>query len=141
MPQPHLPPQDNSLVKLLAMSPGPVPPGGDGALVEPEGGDDGLHRAAVAQQGDHDRHHIGRLLEAVVRGVAGGGEGPAAVGAAVTTLLSAMDADVAAPELPPCGAIGVVAELRLRVHRPSSWDKVWQPCPEGCLMDPHVSRG
>ena len=39
------------------------------------------------------------------------------VDAAVAPLLAAMDADVAEAELPACGAVGVVAELGLRVHR------------------------
>ena len=38
----------------------------------------GLDRTAVAEQGDHDGHQVGGLLEAVERGVAGGGEGAAA---------------------------------------------------------------
>ena len=37
--------------------------------------------------------------------------------AAVAPLLAAVNPDVAAAELPPCGALGVVAELGLRVHR------------------------
>ena len=39
-------------MEALAVSAGPVLPVGDGALVEAEGGDDGLDRAAVAEQGD-----------------------------------------------------------------------------------------
>ena len=56
VPQLDLPAQDVMLVEALAVPAGPVPPGGDGPLVEPEGGDDGLQRAAVAEQGQHDGH-------------------------------------------------------------------------------------
>jgi hypothetical protein len=37
------------LVELAGVSPGAVAPVGDGALVEPEGGDDRLDRTAVAK--------------------------------------------------------------------------------------------
>jgi hypothetical protein len=40
------------LVEALAMSTAAVAPIGDRPLVKPEGGDDGLHRAAMAEQGD-----------------------------------------------------------------------------------------
>ena len=43
------------------------------------------------------------------------------------------------PSLPACGAVGVVAELGLRVHRCVSRGTVWRPCPEGCSMDPRFS--
>ncbi len=50
-----------------------------------------------------------------------------------------MDDDVAEAELPSCGAVGVVAELALRVHRSFPRDAVWRPCPEECLMGPRFS--
>src|SRR5262245_11411979 len=107
------------LVEALPMSARPIPPGGDGPLVEPEGGDDRLQRAAVAEQGQHDDHQLGRLLEAVERGVVSRGEGPATGRTAVAPLLAAVDVDVAEPRLPACRAVEVVAELVLRVHRRS----------------------
>src|SRR5512135_1440079 len=119
----------------------PILPGGDRPLIEPEGGDDGLHRTAVAEQGDHDGHQVDGFLEAVERRVARGGESLAAGEASVTTLLPAMHADVAESELSACGAIGVVAELSERVHRYPSRGTVWRPCPEGCSVDPCFSRG
>ena len=71
----------------------------------------------MAEQGQHDEHQLGRFLETVERGVMSGGEGSATGDAAVVPLLAAVNPDVAAAELPPCGALGVVAELGLRVHR------------------------
>src|SRR3954467_14723546 len=47
------------------------------------------------------------------RGILGGGDGPLTGRAAVAPLLGAVDADGSAPELPPCGAVGVVAGLGL----------------------------
>src|SRR5512142_2038253 len=64
------------------------------------------------------------------------GEGPNTGGTAVTPLFAAVDADVSEPALPACGAVGVVAELGLRVQRRSSRGTVWRPCSEGCSVDP-----
>src|SRR5690606_37714107 len=47
--------------------------------------------------------------------------------------------DVVEPGLPPYGAVGVVTESGLRVHRRSSRGMVWRPCPEGCSVDPRFS--
>ena len=121
------------------MAAGPIAPIGDGPLVEAEGGDDRLDGTAMAEQGDHEGHQIDGLLEPVERGIAGGGEGAAAGGASITPFLAAMDGDVAEAELAPCGAVGVVAELALRVHRCPSRGTVWRPCLEECLMDPRFS--
>jgi hypothetical protein len=141
MPQLHLPLKDDMLVEALAVSAGPVSPVGDGALVEPERDNDGLHRTAVAKEGDDDRHQVHGFLEAVERGVAGGGEGLAAGGTAVTVLLAAMDADVPQAELAPCSAVGVVAALGERVHQYPSRGTVWRSCLEECLVDPRFARG
>src|SRR5918998_939749 len=111
------------------MLPSPIAPGGHGPLIEPEGGDDGLQRTAMAEQGDHERHHVERSLEAVQRGVAGGDEGLATGGTAIPLLLAAMNADVAQARLPACGAAGVVAESGLRVHRCISRGTTWRSCP------------
>ena len=111
MAQFDLPLKDPMVVELPGVAAGPVAPVGDGRFVEAEGGDDRLDRAAVAEQSDHEGHQVGGLLEPVGRGVAGGGEGPAAGQASVTAVFPAMDADVAEAELAPCGAVGVVAEL------------------------------
>ena len=48
------------LVDVLAVPAGPVAPVGDGPLVEPEGGDDRLERAAVAEQGEHEGDQVER---------------------------------------------------------------------------------
>jgi hypothetical protein len=106
MAQLDLPPKDPMLVESLAVSAGAVAPVGDGPFVEPEGGDDGLDRTAVAEQGDDDGDQVERLLQAVERGVASGGKGPATGRASVATLLSARNADIPAAELSPCGAFG-----------------------------------
>src|SRR4029078_12382969 len=106
------------------------PPVGGGPLVEAEAGNDRLDRTAMAEQGDHEGHQIGGLLEPVERGVAGGGESPAAGRASVAALLATVDADIAEAEPAPCGAVGGVAELALRVHRCVSRGKVWRPCLE-----------
>ena len=139
MPQLDLALKDPMLVELLTMAAGPIAPVGDGPLVEPEGGDDRLDRTAMAEEGDHEGHQIDGLLESVERSIAGGGEGATAGGASVTPFLAAMDGDVAEAELASCGAVGVVAELALRVHRCSSRDTVWRPCLEECWVDPRFS--
>jgi hypothetical protein len=117
MAQLDLPPEDPMLMGLLVMAAGPVAPIGDGPLIEAEGGDDGLDGAAVAKECDHEGDQIGGFLEPVERGIASGGEGAAAGGASITSVLAAMDMDVAEAELAPSGAVGVVAELAPGVHR------------------------
>src|SRR5512135_1171520 len=131
--------QDVMLVEALPVPARSIAPGGDGPLVEPEGGDDRLQRTAMAEQGQHDDHQLGRLLEAVERGVVSSGEGPITGGTAVTPLLATVNADVSEPALPACGAVGVVAELGLRVQRRSSRGTVWRPYSEGCSVDPRFS--
>src|SRR3954453_23266423 len=80
------------------------------------------------------------FLEPVERGITSGGEGAAAGRASITPVSLAMDGDVAEAELSACGAVGVVAELALRVHRWFPRDTVWRPCLEECLMGPRFSR-
>ena len=123
----------------LTMAAGPIAPIGDGPLIEAEGGDDGLDGTAVAEECDHEGHQIGGFLEPVERGVMSGGEGSAASGASITLFLAAMNGDVAEAELAPCGAVEVVAELALRVHRHFPRDTVWRPCLEESRMDPRLS--
>src|SRR5262249_54887385 len=135
------PVQHMVLVEVQAVPAGPVAPGSDGPLVVAVGGNDRLERAAVAEQGQHDGHQVGRRLEPVERDISRLGEGAAAGRAAVASLGAAMHADVADPELPACGAVGAVAESVLRVHRRSLGGTVWLPCPQGSLMDPYFSSG
>src|SRR4051794_6867320 len=87
------------LVELVSVSAGPVPPVGDGALVEPEGGDDGLDGTAMAEECDDEGDQVGGDLEPVEGRIASGGEGPATDGAAIPPFLAAMDGDVAEAEL------------------------------------------
>src|SRR5262249_61386570 len=116
-------------VDLLAMPSGLPVPGGDGPLIEPEGGDDGLSRAAVGpQRQDGGDQVVGGPL-AIEGGAPSLGEGATAGGAPVAAFGTAMDPDVAPPDHAACGAIGVVAELRPRVHRQLSPDPVWRPSP------------
>ena len=55
--------------------------------------------------------------------------------------LAIMHADVAEPELPACGAVGVAAGLGERVHRRPFVGTVWRPCSGRCLMDPRFATG
>lgn len=139
MPQVHPPLLHQVLVHPLAVRPGPRLPGGDGALVQPEGGDDGLERAAVAEQSQHQRHQVRSLLEPVEGRVPGRGEGPATAPARVPPLLPAMDGDVVLPDPASGRTGGVVAELSLRVHRAPPADAIAKSRPYGCPMDPHFS--
>jgi len=129
MPQIDPAVEDVMLVELLSMMTGTVPPGGDGAFVVAEGGDDGLEWASVAHQRENQSHQIGGDLEAIERGIMSGDKGTPAGGAAVAPLLLAVDTDIASSELPPCEAVGVVAELSERVHRVFITDQVWRPSP------------
>src|SRR5262249_33575732 len=108
---------DLEFVKALAVSSRLVLPVGDGSLVEAEGGDDGLQGAAVAEQGEHRRGQCDGLVEAVVGGVAGGGEGLAAGGTAIALLAAGGGADGGEAAYSPVQAVEVGAELSGRVHR------------------------
>jgi hypothetical protein len=66
---------------------------------------------------DNRRSQCDGLVEAVVGGVAGGGEGLAAGGTAIALLAAGVGPDVAEATFPPVQAIEVGAELTGRVHR------------------------
>jgi hypothetical protein len=108
---------DLQLVEALAVPAGALPPVGDGALVEAVGGDDGLAGTAVAEQGQSEGDPVKGLVQAVVRGVRGGGEGLATGGATEAVLLAGGDADVAQTGLAPVQAVEARAEWRVRPHR------------------------
>jgi hypothetical protein len=96
----------------LGMGPRLVLPGGDRALVQAEGGDDGLGRAAVGQQGDDANEQDGVLVQSVEGRARGGGEGLAAGGAAVASLGVGVDLDDARGGLAAGRAAGIGTELR-----------------------------
>jgi hypothetical protein len=101
---------------LLALGSGAVLPIRDGALIEPEGGDNGLWRTAPSQQGD-DPHDQFRLMTQAIEGRSLGlGEGLAALFAPVTLVAAAMNSDVAFARLPFGRTVYVRAECCLRVH-------------------------
>ena len=104
-------------------------------LVQPEGGDDRLGRAAVRQQ----RHHLDDEGVRLVRPVQGRAprrsERLAASFAAVTPLALAVDHDMPRPPAPVGPTIRVVAELALRVHAPPLTDlKHQQEWRMACLF-------
>src|SRR5262249_42722609 len=91
-------------------------PVGHGPLVEAKGGDDGLKRAAVGQQGDDADEQGPALVQAIKGGALGGGKGPAAAGTAEAPLLAGVNADVASAHLAPVRALRVVTECHRGVH-------------------------
>ena len=105
-----LPLLDQVLVPLLAVLPGAVLPGSHRALIHPEGSNNGLQRAAMTQQRQHDRHQVGGVLQAEEGRAGGGGKGAPTGGAAIAPFLLAMHPDVPLADLPPGRAVGVRAE-------------------------------
>src|SRR5262249_45176570 len=81
-----------------------------------KGGDDGLKRAAVGQQGDDADEQGPALVQAIKGGALGGGKGPAAAGTAEAPLLAGVNADVASAHLAPVRALRVVTECHRGVH-------------------------
>jgi hypothetical protein len=77
-----------------ALQAGFLLPAGDGALIEVEGGHDGLHRTAVSKQRNHREYQPLRLVYSVEGSTSALGEGPPATLAAITALLLAVDHDV-----------------------------------------------
>src|SRR5262245_98618 len=104
------------LVDGLAVAAGFVVPVGHRAFIEAVGGDDGLGRAAVAQQGGDGDEQGAVLVEAIEGGALGGSEGHAAGGAAEALAVAAVDLDVATAEQSPGRAVGVVTECLGGVH-------------------------
>src|SRR5262249_18968042 len=96
---------DVEVVEALGVLAGLLLPGGDRAFVQAEGGDDGLKGTAVGEQGQDQGGQFQGLVEAVERGVAGGGEGLAAGGAAEAFFLLGVNADVAVSDHAPVQAV------------------------------------
>jgi N-acetylneuraminic acid mutarotase len=115
---------DEVLVKALAVRASAREPRGDRAFVEAEGGDDGLKRAAVGQQGQDDRGRLGWRTQAIEDGPGPLGERRSALSADQAALVSRMHADVAFARLPPGRAVGVGAECGGRVHEGAPLDRI-----------------
>src|SRR5262245_38392197 len=103
-------------MEALGVFPGPLLPGGDGTFIEGIGGDDGLQRAAVGQQGENHADQVERLMESEERGVAGGREGLAAASAAEASFLVGVDFDVALIRNPSFPTVEIGTELGGGVH-------------------------
>ena len=99
-----------------ALQAGFLLPAGDGALIEIEGGADGLHQTAVSKQRHHREYQPLGLVYWVEGGILALGKGPPATLAAITALLLSMDDDVNLCRTAVGAAASVVTELPLRVH-------------------------
>jgi hypothetical protein len=115
--QVHLALLDHVLLELLAMLAGTPQPGRYGALIDAEGRDDGLERTAVAQQGKDDGHQLCGGPQPIEWCTFGGRKGLATARTAVALRRLALHSNVPLPHLSSSMALGVVAKLRLRVHR------------------------
>src|SRR5215217_6215363 len=127
----HLLGLDEVLMYPPALQAGFLLPAGDGALIEVEGGDDGLHRTAVSKQRHHREYQPLRLVYSVEGSTPALGEGPPATLAAITALLLAVDHDVTLSRTAVGAATSVVTELPVRVHANTSL--VWRSeTKQGC---------
>jgi hypothetical protein len=102
---------------LLAVLAGAQQPGRYGALIDPESGDDSLERTAVAEQREDDGHQLRGGPQPIERRALSGREGLATGRTALALLRLAIHTNVPLPYLSSGRALGVVAELGLRVHR------------------------
>ena len=114
-------------------------PTSHGALIQAKGGDDGLARAAMTEQRQHQSHHLRAGLQAIERRVFGGREGLATGLAKIAISLSAMHLDIALSRLPSGRTIEVVAKLVLRVHRWCPEDVIGCSRLQGCTINPYSS--
>jgi hypothetical protein len=103
-------------VEPFALQTGLPLPAGDGALIEIEGGDDGLHRAAVGKQRHDCEHQPLRLVHPIEGGVSSRREGATASLTLVSALFSAMDHYVSLARTTVGAAASVVTPLSVRVH-------------------------
>jgi hypothetical protein len=135
------------LVYLLAMIPSTGKPPSHRALVQAEGGHNGLEGAAMAEEGYYDGYHLRSLVHAKEGSAFGGGKEPALSLpkglltnlAAIALLLLAMDHDMPFSSFASSRAGWVVTELGLRVHRPPPENLLCWSRLEGCTIDPCYS--
>jgi hypothetical protein len=80
-------------------------PRGHGALIGPEGRNDGLDRTAVAQQSQDERHHVCARPQPVEGRVGGGRDGLTTGGTPIALLPLAMHTHVPLPTLSSSGAL------------------------------------
>src|SRR5215211_329561 len=112
----HVPGFHQVLVHSPALRASFFLPASDRPLVQAKGGDYGLDRRTIRQQGEHHEDQLLGLMEAIERGALRLSEGAATSLATVALLFLAMDHDMLLA-LAPVGPTGlVVAELLLRVH-------------------------
>ncbi len=117
LPQEHPSGLNDVFVNPPALPPTLALPATDGTLVQREGRDDGLWRAAaVCQQGYDGHDQLMWLVRPIERRALGGGEGLAASFASIAALFSTVDHDVSFSRSSVGPATLVVAESSLRVH-------------------------
>jgi hypothetical protein len=105
------------LMKLLAVPPSPISPTGHGSLIESEGVDNGLNRAPIRQQCDHDDNEFRWLAQAFHHRSAPVAKRVTTGATAIALPLAIMDANIALSDLASCGTRQVWAKLSGRFHR------------------------
>lgn len=92
-------------------------------FIQVEGGNDGLQRAAVRNQGHYDDHPFCWVMQSVERCPGRCSKGLTTYFALVTCFFSAMNDNVVRAYFAPCGAGHIRAELFSRVH--VAFSPVW----------------
>src|SRR5512135_1839678 len=117
---------DQVCMHAFAVSSGSQLPVLDRALVQAKGHDNGLHRAAMSQQGDHQGHRLGCCAQAIEHRARAGSKGELADMADVALLFPTVHTNVALSDLPSCRTVRVRAKYLLCVHTgtPSAWFSV-----------------
>lgn len=108
---------DDRLMKLLAVLAGSISPTRDRSFIQPVRLDDGLHRAAIRQQG-HDNHdQIQRLAQSLEHRSSSSTERLFARLTPIALPLAVMNPDVTRSDLASCATRQVRAKYPRRVHR------------------------
>src|SRR5215468_803442 len=126
-------------VYALAMGAALVLPVGDRALIKAVGGDDGLGRAARAEEGDDDDEQGAILVQAVEGSPLGGGEGRAAGRADEAELLAGVNFDVTLVGQSPGRAVGVEAGYTVGVHGRFLRGAMTVASPLESVLDPFLA--
>ncbi len=92
-----------------------------GPFVQPKGGYDGRNRAAMRQQGEHERHQIMGMAQPVERSVRRGGERVPAPRTAIPLVGTGVDVDVPLADESLVRTGQVRTEYSGRVHPAGSW--------------------
>jgi len=108
--------RNSGLMQNLTVMPGSISPTCHGSLIEFEGVDNRLDRAAIREQGDHHHNEFRWLAQPFHHGSTPVAKRVTTAATAIALPLAVMDANGALSDLASCGTRQIWAKLSGRVH-------------------------